>query len=330
MVEGAGGDHVEPKRPMVLLPGQIGGDFADPVRTEGAERVLLGDGQLVRPHVPIFFARPGDLDSRVQVETLDGLQDIHGADRVDHERFRRRLPARRDKRLGGQMEDVGWPDAPHGGQDVVGVRDIHLDPLHSAVEPVFHRARFAAPALRGINLGFRGLEEELDEVAPDKSGGARHDDTRVLADARPGFPGTAGGEHQQQRERETETMPHRGNLLIPVRAALLVFRFPEPGQHVAVAPSGVPHPLPLIEVRSGSPHIHHAVDRTGSAQYLATRLIERPSIQFRLRLGFVLPVDRWIVDQPAVAVRRFGTLLPTSLIAFASAKPQLCLLLPGW
>jgi len=61
-------------------------------------------------------------------------------------------------------------------------------------------------------------------------------------------------------------------------------------QHVIPSPSGVSHLLPRVVVVATRSVPGHEIERTGSAQDLATRPREHPSRQAGLRDGFELPV----------------------------------------
>ena len=91
--------------------------------------------------------------------------------------------------------------------------------------------------------------------------------------------------------------------VIIIGAALLVFGLLEIGQHVVKAPAGVAVLAPAIVILVLAANIEQAVDRTRSAQHLAARLKHLASVQPRLGLGLVHPVDGLFLEQLAVAER---------------------------
>src|SRR6201995_2736964 len=73
--------------------------------------------------------------------------------------------------------------------------------------------------------------------------------------------------------------------VIIVRAALLVLRLLEIGQHVVIAPADIAALAPAIVILMLAAHIEQAVDRTRSSQLLASWLERLASPKSRLRLG---------------------------------------------
>jgi hypothetical protein len=92
-----------------------------------------------------------------------------------------------------------------------------------------------------------------------------------------------------------------------VRAALLVFGFPEKRQDVVVTPAMVAMLTPAIVILMLTTDIEQTVDRTRSAQDLAARLKHASPVQSRLRLGLVHPVDGFFLEQPAISERHMDS-----------------------
>ena len=88
-----------------------------------------------------------------------------------------------------------------------------------------------------------------------------------------------------------------------VAAARLVLSLLEVRQHVVIAPAEIAVLTPAIVVLMLAADIKQAVDRTRSAQNLAARLKDVASVEPRLRLGLVHPVDRFFLEQAAIAER---------------------------
>ena len=86
-----------------------------------------------------------------------------------------------------------------------------------------------------------------------------------------------------------------------VGATNIVFRPLEEGQHGIPIPPGATELSPMVVVTWIATHVHHAVDRTGTAQQLATRQIERSVVQLRFRCAFKHPVDARIGKRLGVA-----------------------------
>ena len=76
-----------------------------------------------------------------------------------------------------------------------------------------------------------------------------------------------------------------------IRAALLIFRRLEIRQHVVEPPSGIAELPPAVVILVLAAHIEQPVDRTRPAQHFSARLKHGSSVQARLRLGLVHPVD---------------------------------------
>jgi hypothetical protein len=76
-----------------------------------------------------------------------------------------------------------------------------------------------------------------------------------------------------------------------VGATFLVFCLFEVRQNAVPVPAGAAALPPFIVVRGIAAHIHHAIDRTRAAEYLAAWLIQRASIELPFRFALVHPVD---------------------------------------
>src|SRR5579872_1853791 len=100
----------------------------------------------------------------------------------------------------------------------------------------------------------------------------------------------------RNRQRATDAV-------IIVGAAALVFGLLEIGQDIVIAPALIAVLPPAIIVLVLAADIKQAVDRTRAAQNLAARLKHVPSVQARLRLGLIHPVDRLFLEQPAITKR---------------------------
>ncbi len=76
-----------------------------------------------------------------------------------------------------------------------------------------------------------------------------------------------------------------------VCATVIVLGLLEERQHGIPVPALAAALAPVVIVGGIAAHIHHAVDRTGATQHLATRQIQRASVQFLLRGAVKHPVD---------------------------------------
>ena len=70
--------------------------------------------------------------------------------------------------------------------------------------------------------------------------------------------------------------------------------------HVVPRPAGIAQTRPVVEVAGQAAAIDHGVDGTGTTDHLAARKINAPVLEFRVRLGFELPVDALVVEGLAV------------------------------
>src|SRR3984893_12328153 len=91
--------------------------------------------------------------------------------------------------------------------------------------------------------------------------------------------------------------------MIFVGAALLVFRLPEIGQHVVIAPAGIAALAPAVVILVLAAQVKQPVERARATQHLSARLKYLPAVQARLGLGLVHPFDGFFLEQLAVAER---------------------------
>jgi hypothetical protein len=70
----------------------------------------------------------------------------------------------------------------------------------------------------------------------------------------------------------------------------IIFRTLEVGQHVGVGPAGIAERRPLIVIAPVAADIDHRVDRGGTAEPLAARLIADPAVEAGLRHRIERPV----------------------------------------
>ena len=110
---------------------------------------------------------------------------------------------------------------------------------------------------------------------------------RGLHEDRPKAVGAAQVHHIQ---RPAAGMPFIG-------AALVVLGFQEVGQHIVVAPAHIAFGGPVVVVFSLATDVDHGIDRTGTAQHLAARLVTAPPTQTSLRRRFKSPIRLAVFGQ---------------------------------
>src|SRR6478735_157438 len=86
-----------------------------------------------------------------------------------------------------------------------------------------------------------------------------------------------------------------------IGAALLVLGLLEERQHVVVAPAFAAALPPAVIIGRRAPHVDHAVDRAGAAQYLAARLVEDAAVELRFWLAVEHPVDPRVGERLGIA-----------------------------
>src|SRR5512135_2870911 len=59
----------------------------------------------------------------------------------------------------------------------------------------------------------------------------------------------------------------------------------------------------MIIVARLTEHVDHAVDRGGAANHFAAWIVQAPTVEAGLRLGFEQPVGTWIADRKKIANR---------------------------
>ncbi|MNX47650.1 hypothetical protein D3C86_782060 [compost metagenome] len=74
-------------------------------------------------------------------------------------------------------------------------------------------------------------------------------------------------------------------------AAVTHFTLAKVRQYIGERPAGIAQRLPIVEVTMVATDVHHAVDRTASAQHLAAWLVAATSVQAGLRYRVKCPVD---------------------------------------
>ena len=104
-----------------------------------------------------------------------------------------------------------------------------------------------------------------------------------------------------------------------VRAALVVLRLLEERQHRIPVPALAAKLAPVVVIRRIAAHIHHAVDRTGAAEHLAARQIQRAVVQCLLGRAVEHPVDARIGKCLGVAD---GNVDPRIAVANAGFQQQ--------
>jgi hypothetical protein len=95
-----------------------------------------------------------------------------------------------------------------------------------------------------------------------------------------------------------------------VRAALLILRLAEIGQHVVPAPALAAALAPAVVIPRRAAHVNHTVDRAGAAEHLAARLIENAAVEPLLRLGVEHPIHARIGEDFRVAERNVDPRIP--------------------
>jgi hypothetical protein len=103
--------------------------------------------------------------------------------------------------------------------------------------------------------------------------------------------------------------PQVGHLLrsadamVGIGAALLVLRLHEIGQHLGIAPAGVPRRRPLVVILALAADVEQAVERAGAAEHLAARPLQAAVGNARVGFGDIAPVQLRVVHGLEIADR---------------------------
>ena len=99
---------------------------------------------------------------------------------------------------------------------------------------------------------------------------------------------------------------------IRVGTVLPGFAAPEIGQHVRIGPAARTLLRPAVVVASIAARIGHDVDRRRSAQDLAAHGLDAPSVEIRLGIGFVAPIEHAVFVHAAHAERDVNVRVPVA------------------
>ena len=83
----------------------------------------------------------------------------------------------------------------------------------------------------------------------------------------------------------------------------MVLGFAEIRQHIIPAPAGIAELVPMVVICRLPAHVDHAVDRRTAAEDAAPRILDRTTVEARLRCRFEPPIGARIADAVEIADR---------------------------
>ncbi|MCY1346045.1 hypothetical protein D9M69_321200 [compost metagenome] len=137
-----------------------------------------------------------------------------------------------------------------------------------------------------------------------------------------------GGAHEHLAQRAGrlqlgDVQRTAGAVELALAETLVVLGLLEVRQHLVVAPAGVAQARPVVVVPAVATHVDHAVDRAGTAQRLAARLVALAPVEARLRHRLVGPVVIALAHHHHDAGRRLDQHLPVAAAGLEQAHADL-------
>jgi hypothetical protein len=104
-----------------------------------------------------------------------------------------------------------------------------------------------------------------------------------------------------------------------ILAPILVLSLAEKGQHALIVPTDAAELAPTVVVGGSAAHVDHAIQRTGAAEHLATRLVRRAAVETGDGLALEFPIVGIVREELVIAD---GNVDPRVVVAPASLEQQ--------